>query len=763
MASPLKSKLVSQFMLNGILPMLIVSVIAYNFASDFLIESKLDKLASIEQLKKKEVERYFQTIKNQVITFSEDKMVVDAAIQFNEAYEKFISENTIEPKSISEMKTKLKNYYQESFAGEFNKHNSSKPSIDNLLNGLSDTEVALQYFYIVENANPLGSKHLLDKSSDSSTYSQIHNKIHPPIRSYLEKFGYYDIFIADAQTGHIIYSVFKEIDFTTSLIDGPYSQSGIGKVFQMANNNLSQNEIAFVDYEQYLPSYNAPASFIASPIFHDNKKVGILIFQMPIETINSIMLTTEGMGKTGESILIGPDMLPRSDSKLDPKHRSVVKAFRHKDSGKIETQEAKQVLSGQTGVIIGSNYLNREAIISYHPVNILGFKWGILSQTEVSEALAPVNKLAWTMTVIAILSALCSIVLGIFVARYISAPILSIASKLRASSEEVGSAALDVSDSSRQLAELATEQANSITETAASVEEISSMVKNNVEYARKSSTNSKQVMEMADKGNQSMSSLISSMQQITESNKKVQALVKVIEEIGDKTEIIDEIVFQTKLLSFNASVEAERAGEHGRGFAVVAQEVGNLAQMSGKASLEIASMVKGSLKSAETITEENRARVESANQLVQNTAKYLNEIAFEAENLFSQSSQIVNSSNEQSEGISQVNEAMNQLDQTTQSNSETAESSASYSENMEKLASQLKGLVGNLLNFIDGKNYSNQGLPGPQRPKDPPLGHVLELKPKRTRSSIKSDDMQHVAVGAEPSKSRNTQDGWESI
>ena len=73
----------------------------------------------------------------------------------------------------------------------------------------------------------------------------------------------------------------------------------------------------------------------------------------------------------------------------------------------------------------------------------------------------------------------------------------------------------------------------------------------------------------------------------------------IIQEIEDKTKAIDEIVFQTKLLSFNASVEAERAGEHGRGFSVVAQEVGNLAQLSGKSAAEINEILKRKYKSGE--------------------------------------------------------------------------------------------------------------------------------------------------------------------
>src|SRR5690606_36951178 len=115
-----------------------------------------------------------------------------------------------------------------------------------------------------------------------------------------------------------------------------------------------------------------------------------------------------------------------------------------------------------------------------------------------------------------------------------------------------------------------------------------------------------EVKQVSETANESMTKLEMSIKEILHSNEKIEQLVKVIGNIGEKTKVMDEIVFQTKLLSFNASVEAERAGEHGRGFAVVAQEVGNLAQMSGKSAQEIAEIVKSSIQEAEAITTENK-------------------------------------------------------------------------------------------------------------------------------------------------------------
>ena len=293
------------------------------------------------------------------------------------------------------------------------------------------------------------------------------------------------------------------------------------------------------------------------------------------------------------------------------------------------------------------------------------------------------------------------------------------------------------------------------------------MVKNNVEQAEKSSKLSEQVKTVADKGNQSMQNLITSMQDIIASNQKIQELVKVIGEIGEKTEVIDEIVFQTKLLSFNASVEAERAGEHGRGFAVVAQEVGNLAQMSGKAALEIASMVKGSIKNAEAITAENKSKVEAGNLLVQETAKYLGEITADADILLLQAQQIVSASKEQADGISQVNEAMSQLDQATQQNSATAEGTASSSEELATQAEHLKDNVNKLLAMVEGTAKASALLNkiNAEKNQNRPLSEpgVVNLSARRRPPPVQVASTEFKKAANDDLAGGDSHDNWEKL
>ena len=125
--------------------------------------------------------------------------------------------------------------------------------LDALFAPLDDDSIYLQYEYIVRNPNSRGRKQLLTQvPNDQSRYGRLHAEYHPIIRDYQQKFDYHDIFLVDVETGDIVYSVFKEIDFTTSLDHGPYANSGLAAAFKKARAASGNEYVAFVDYESVL-------------------------------------------------------------------------------------------------------------------------------------------------------------------------------------------------------------------------------------------------------------------------------------------------------------------------------------------------------------------------------------------------------------------------------------------------------------------------------------------------------------------------------
>lgn len=276
--------------------------------------------------------------------------------------------------------------------------------------------------------------------------------------------------------------------------------------------------------------------------------------------------------------------------------------------------------------------------------------------------------------------------------------------------------------SGTELSSASIQQASSLQQIVSSADEINAMVSKNAESAKKSAEVSEKSASAAVKGKETVVRMLGSideisqssnqvMQQMQDSNRKIAEIVKVIKDIGKKTEVINDIVFQTKLLSFNASVEAARAGEHGRGFSVVAEEVGNLASMSGAAAGEISSMLTESISKVELIMKETTARVEElmsvATSKVDQGKTTAQECSISLEEIVENISVVNNlvkeiseASNEQALGVKEITSAMGQLEQVTQQNSSRIQSSIAHSKVLESGSSTLQNLAAQFSKII---------------------------------------------------------------
>ncbi len=359
---------------------------------DTLRKEAFDKLAAVREVKRAAVARYFDSIRGQIVTFSEDQMVVDAMATFKEAFRSYPTERGLTKDKLALLRRELATYYSGEFRAEYRtRSNGRNPAVEALVSRLDPEAVALQYAYIRANRHPLGAKHNLDRAGERTRYNDRHGKVHPIIRKYLEKFGYYDIFLVDAQSGHIVYSVFKEVDYATSLADGPYAQSGIGEAFRRASAVADKDHVVMVDYRKYFPSYEAPAGFVAAPIYDGPEKIGVAIFQFPIDRLNTIMSERSGLGKTGETYLVGADKLMRSDSYLDPHHHSVAASFRDPGQGKVDTHAVNEALAGRTGAGVIIDYNGNPVLSAYAPIRYGDMNWAVLAEIDVAEAFSPVD------------------------------------------------------------------------------------------------------------------------------------------------------------------------------------------------------------------------------------------------------------------------------------------------------------------------------------------------------------------------------------
>lgn len=293
---------------------------------------------------------------------------------------------------------------------------------------------------------------------------------------------------------------------------------------------------------------------------------------------------------------------------------------------------------------------------------------------------------------------------GYYMSRKIANQMSMITEAVSAAGEQVFSASEQLQDSSHKLSKATQDQASAIEETSASLTEISGMADSNSKGADEAHAATAEVYKISEGTRKSMIHLTSAMDAILESNKKIENLVKTIEEIGAKTEVIDDIVFKTQLLSFNASVEAERAGEHGRGFSVVAQEVGNLAQTSGNAAKEISQIVKTAIKDAVAAAAENKEKVSTGSELASETKVQMENVLKKLAEIQNSVEKIVSASREQGQGINQITNAMNDLSRVTQDNASVSEESASASSELDGQAGSLMQLVAEMRAVVTGKH-----------------------------------------------------------
>lgn len=424
----LRTRLTLGFLACGILPIVAVAtanlLTAKSGTSAIEIRAKTDlerkaqdHLMALRDMKKQQIENYFGSIRDQVLSFSENRMVIDATREFSEAFKSYREQRELNSEQLSKMKVELQTYYTGEFDNEYRAQNDGKSaSAQGLLHQLDEETVALQHAYIRANHHPLGSKHLLDAAEQETDYGKIHATVHPIVRSYLEKFGYYDIFLVDPDSGKIIYSVFKELDYGTSLIDGPYANTNFGEAFRQANSAGNKDAVVLVDFKQYKPSYEAPASFIASPIFDDNEKVGVLLFQMPIDRINNVMGFRSGMGETGETYVVGPDNLLRSNTFRDQENRTIVASFRNPAEGSVKSVEVSEALAGNSDVRLATNYLGEEVLSAYAPLDILGLRWAVLAEISADEAFQTARDIEQTASAASTSMAKWSVTIGVIAA-----------------------------------------------------------------------------------------------------------------------------------------------------------------------------------------------------------------------------------------------------------------------------------------------------------------------------------------------------------
>lgn len=503
---------------------------------------------------------------------------------------------------------------------------------------------------------------------------------------YIEEVGYYDLFLI-APDGHCFYTVCREPDYNTNLINGKFADSGLG---ELTREVLKTKKFAFEDFNAYAPSNGNQASFIGMPVLGKSGAVELIVaLQIPNQKINDIMATRTGMGETGHVYLAGRGSNGKSGFRSDLSSMNEKYVIGYPiELDYIEKGLASKDATGELSTIDSNG---NGVIVTYKNINLPYANWVLVGKKDSSEAFAAVNSIWWMIIITAIIGLASIATVALLATNSIAKPINRIISGLTVGADQTTSAAGEVSSSSQTLAQGASEQAASLEETTASMEEMSSMTTQNADNANAAKKLSEVALSAAEKGTGAMNRMSLAINDIKKSSDETAKIIKTI----------DEIAFQTNLLALNAAVEAARAGEAGKGFAVVAEEVRNLAQRSAEAARTTADMIDESVRNAEHGVNISKEVGESLEEIATGNRKTNDLVA-----------EIAAACNEQSQGLDQINTAINQMDQVTQSNAASAEESASASEELSAQAEELKSIVQDLQAIVDcsksSKNYGHK-------------------------------------------------------
>ncbi len=245
-------------------------------------------------------------------------------------------------------------------------------------------------------------------------------------------------------------------------------------------------------------------------------------------------------------------------------------------------------------------------------------------------------------------------------------------SEVRLSTDNIATASAEIASGNNDLAQRTEQTSSNLQSTASSMDALTATVQHSSDNSRQASALAASASTVAQRGGAVVTQVVTTMQEIDASSKK----------IADIIGVIDGIAFQTNILALNAAVEAARAGEQGRGFAVVASEVRSLAQRSAEAAKEIKGLINTSVE-----------KVESGTRLVTDAGATMEEIVQSVRRVADVISEITEAAHSQSSGIAEVNNAIGNLDQMTQQNAALVEESAAAAESLREQADRMKESV----------------------------------------------------------------------
>lgn len=406
----IQSKLLVMLLMTSILSAAVVGLIGYQSGQSSLRESAFDRLTEIRQSQTRQLQAQINDLQDSLVIYSRGSTATEAIQAYTAGFDQ-LNNATITPAQ----QQAIGNYYNDVFAKQ-----DSKTGDDVDINALLPTSNAQKYLqaYYTTPFTDWDLAVKFDDAHDGSAWSAANARFNDFFRQIVTRFEFEDALLLDTR-GNVVYSAYKGVDLGTNILTGPYRGGDLTDAYNKALSSNAVDYVATTDFSDYQPA-DEPTAWMVSPVGALGRVQGVLALQFPISKINRLMTMDKrweesGMGKTGETFIVGPDDLMRSDSRLfleNPEafERDVIEAGTPPDVARdsiqqggttlvqpVATEATELAQRGQRGTLVADDYLGHETLQAYAPVDVKALHWAVIAKIDTSEAFAPVSSFTRTL------------------------------------------------------------------------------------------------------------------------------------------------------------------------------------------------------------------------------------------------------------------------------------------------------------------------------------------------------------------------------
>jgi class 3 adenylate cyclase len=452
-----QSKLILAFVLLTLVSIGVVSWIGYASARTSLRAASERELMGLQRSKSALVHNILKSARNEALSLSASQAVTNAARELSAAYRRLAREPV-----TPEMQAEVRRFYREEFKPALTKHLAIEPPEDGLL-PTTPTGFYLHYHYVATGPKPYGPRRTNHSATDKSAYGQVVAKVLPELQGAVDRLEQGNLTLVDPETLDVFFSLEQSSALGTNLSNGPYASSKMARLVLSLRDSQNVDDYKVADFESYYPSLGDPKAFVATPVFDGPRMIAIMLLKLPIEPISNALSgnrqwQAEGLGKTGEVYLLGPDLTMRNDSRfliedrekffatLRRSHLTTRAVDTVEEQGTtiltvpVEHEAARSALRGETGLMAINDYRGVPSLMAYGPVDLDSLRWGVIAKMDEAEAMAPLADYAKRVLAWGVGLSLVATLMALLLAQVLTRPITALVRAAR----QVSQGALDV-------------------------------------------------------------------------------------------------------------------------------------------------------------------------------------------------------------------------------------------------------------------------------------------------------------------------------